>query len=116
LGAKTGDLAFHVDTSAPWILHLSRGGLMLPTEEFLEAFNGFEECFHVFHGATVDKKPDVFKRLHSMLERNFKDRWPSDVLMLYARVRTFIRIKALNSRLKLEEATRNMKQLAQHIS
>ena len=87
---------------------------MLPTEEFLEACRLFEHCFHQFH-----RKPDVLQRLFIPLENKFKDNWPSDVLMLYARVRTFIRIKALNCKLKLAEGdsvTRKFKQIAQHIS
>jgi hypothetical protein len=67
----------------------------------------------------VDQKPDVMNRLCALLERNFKDEWPSDVLMLYARVRTFIRIKALNNKEKLAEGdskTRKYKQIAQFMS
>ena len=92
---------------------------MLPTEEFFDACREFEERVHFFHGDVVCKKPDVMKKLHTLLERDFKDSWPSDVLMLYARVRTFIRIKALNYRLKLAETdsmTQKFKQIAQHIS
>jgi hypothetical protein len=117
LGSKTCDVPLDITTSAPWILHISSGGLMLPTEEFLTVFHQLEEKFNMFHGAKVDKKPDVIKRLHIILERAFKDT-PSAILLMYARVRTFIRIKALNCKLKLVEADstiRKLKQIGQHM-
>ena len=117
LGTKSSNLPFCEKSLAPWVIHLSKGGLIVPSDEFLHACSNFEQEFLKFHGEEIDQKPDVFNRFHSVLVTKFGDNWPSEVLMLFARTRTFIRIKALNHQLKVQEAQaklRKLKQLGQH--
>ena len=84
-----------------------------------EAVKEFEILFTSFHGNEIDKAPRVIERFHSLLEQKYGCNWPSEVLLLYSRVRTFIRIKALNYQLKLDEANakiRDLKQKGQFLS
>ena len=104
LGTKTCDLAAEdVPSGARWIYLLSRGNLTVPSEEWVDLFKLFEVVFSSIHNGkgvarrdgTVDhlsRAPGVVKKLADTL--CFK--WPRldrRVIELYARLRTFIRMR-----------------------
>ncbi len=98
-------------------MHLSKGGLHMPDSNFLEACKAFDRLFVAFHGHEVDQEEMVIDRFYQKLAEAFGRQWPEDVLALFARVRTFIRIKALNKYLQVDEASakfRKLKQYGQH--
>ncbi len=84
---------------------------------FLEASKEFERLFVEFHGDNIDRNDMVIKRFYEKLAAAFGSQWPRDVLMLYTRVRMFIRITALNKCIEVDAASakfRRLKQLAQY--
>ncbi len=115
LGQKTCDLNFIHGTSSPWIVHLSNGGLTVPAEDFFEACCKFEKSFVAFHSShknLIDQEPDVISRMHRQLVCHFPE-WPSDVLLFFAKTRTFIRLKYVNHNLKVQEAKAKLRKLKQ---
>jgi hypothetical protein len=112
LGSRTNTVPYF-DTRAsvmPWIFRISRGGLVAPSIEFFKACKEFEEAFQNFHGKNIDSEPDVMNRLLHIFESKFS--WPTEVMLLFIKARTFIRIKALNQKLKLQEAKEKMRRLS----
>ena len=102
------------DVRTPWIKHLSYGGLTIPSDVFVTACNQFEEHFINFHGChknTIDQDENVIKRMCDVLEKNYPD-WPREVLMLFSKTRTFIRIKYLNHKIKATEAKAKLRHLS----
>ena len=91
---------------------------MIPNDVFLFACHGFEREFNKFHNNHknhVDENPNVIKRMTDVLKNSFPS-WPEDILKLYVKTRTFIRIKYLNNVLRATEAKaklRNLKQKGQ---
>lgn len=116
LGSKTfhGSQADH----APWIMEISRGGLTIPSLEFVEQCHQFEKVFNEFHGSDLDREPNVLQRLTEKLSRTFPE-VPHDLLSLFGQTRTFIKIKSLNRNLQLSELKqkrRNLKQIGQFVT
>ncbi|KAF0297805.1 Transposable element P transposase [Amphibalanus amphitrite] len=104
LGTRTCDMAEEdVPSGARWIYLLSRGHLTVPSEQWLENFKEFEVVFCAIHrgqgmarrNGTLDqlsRAPGVVKTLSDTLCL----RWPrldERVISLYARLRTFIRLR-----------------------
>ena len=115
LGQKTTDISAFTPHTSPWISALSRGGLVVPSEEFLAQIYKMEKMFISIHKDKVSLQQDVIKNFYKLLLSEFPD-LPSALLKKYARTRTFIRIRHLNNQLKVEEtttATRKRKQLFQ---
>ena len=103
------------EISTPWIKHLSNGGLIVPSDVFMLACSDFEREFVRFHGSHpngIDQDFNVISRMHSQLVKTFPS-WPEDILMLFAKTRTFIRIKYLNNQLKSGGGKNKLRQLKQ---
>ena len=120
LGSKSSDVDINKsDISTPWIKHLSNGGLIVPSDVFVAGCHEFEKIFNNFHNCHkngIDQNPKVITRLNEVLIQKFPS-WPKDLLCLFGKTRTFIRIKYLNNQLKSGEAKANireLKQLGQH--
>ena len=115
LGSKTSEFPLQHESSTPWLFHLSRGGLTVPNDAFLESCKGFEDDFNAFHGNEVDRGEKVIKRFGDILCHKYGKLYPEDVLRFFSKVRTFIRIKALNYKMHVQaEKVRSLKQSAQH--
>ena len=82
--------------------------LFMPALSLKKKINDFHNC----HKNKVDQNPDVISCMHTVLVDNFPD-WPSAVLMLFAKTRTFIRIKHLNNEIKALDAKFKLRQLKQ---
>ena len=96
--------------------HLSKGGLSIPSSKLVNILGNFEAEFQQFHGDTIDKKPQVISCFHRYLCDAYNVGLDSKVIFCYAKLRTFIRIKALNDNIKLNFARaqiRKYKQLSQ---
>ncbi len=61
LGCKTSQPQSDDEITSPWILHLSRGGLLMPGSSFLEASKEFESLFVEFHGDNIGKNDMVIE-------------------------------------------------------
>ncbi len=82
-----------------WIDVLSKGGLFKPAAWWLDTIREFEVVFWALHGNAASKVTRVIGRLRNMLEKRFPHVHPA-VVRLYARTRTFIRIRHLNGQLR----------------
>ena len=88
-----------------WTQVHGNGRLTLPSYEWLNKFKQFEEYFLVFHRKQAGQKFDfnrsigVCAGLEEILEENFPNT-PKEIFKLYVKVRTIIRIRAINSELK----------------
>ena len=115
LGSRTCDMDISSDTSSTWIESLSRGGLTVPSDSFLIACHAFEKEFNLFHNSHenhVDEGLNVTKRMTSLLMSKHPS-WPEDILKLFVKTRTFIRLKYLNNLLKATGAKAKLRQLKQ---
>lgn len=113
LGCKTRDLVNPGQTISPWISALSRGGLTLPSDSFLKQVRLFEEVFKDIHGKNgLNAQYRVMETTEKQILGRFKS-VPAEVVKKYVRTRTFIRIKFLNQKVKVEkEAKRKSRDLA----
>ena len=116
LGEKSSEVPFFPKSSAPWITSLSRGGLVVPSESFVAQIYQMEKIFRAIHSDTISLEKEIIGQLHKVLLSKFPD-LPSKILKKFSRTRTFIRIRFLNTRLKMIEeeknAARKRKQLSQ---
>ena len=102
-----------------WLLTISNGRLIHPSEDLHKDGHQFEEAFLEFHACPerVDMKPFVLDRLTDKLVRVFKDKYERKILDFYSLFRTSIRIGDLNKELANREARllgpRDHKQLGQ---
>ena len=104
LGTRTADVSAEaVPPDARWIQLISRGGLTVPSREWLGTFHQLEATFCALHlGKGMprrSKEPDHLSRqpgVVSGLVAILRDRWPRldlKVLTRYARLRTMIRMR-----------------------
>ena len=116
LGNKSSDKdKVQSEISTPWIKHLSYGGLTVPSDVFVVACHGFEKefkSFHDLHKNGMDQNPNVIERMHNILIKAFPS-WPEDILLLFVKTRTFIRMKYLNNQLKASGSKSKIRQLKQ---
>jgi hypothetical protein len=103
LGTKTRDKTDFEQSDSPWITALSRGGLTLPSNDFLKQIFLFEKIFKEIHGTNgLNTQYKVMGTTISHISAKFPD-FPFEIIKTYVRTRTFIRIKYLNQRLKKEK-------------
>lgn len=116
LGQKTCDMPIFPKSSAPWITALSRGGLVVPSDDFLAKIYAMEKVFHGMHGSEISPEKFIIKKLSARLADKFPS-VPEVVVKKYAKTRTFIRLKFLNCKLAIAKgeaiAERKRKQLSQ---
>ncbi len=107
--AEDGALDPKVD--CPWIDVLSYGGLTRPSTSWLEQFQRFEGEFYNMHSMSISREPLVIQRLEATLKVKFPE-VAEDIVKLYAKTRTHIRIKFLKHEFKSSsEQLRNQKKL-----
>ena len=102
LGQKTSEFLLFERTTSPWISSLSKGGLVLPSEEFLSKIYQMERIFQAVHSDTISGECNVIKKLSKLLKRDIPS-VPEEVLNKFAKTWTFIRLKFLNCNLKLSQ-------------
>lgn len=116
LGQKTSDYSVFEETTAPWITALSKGGLVVPSEEFLSKVYQMEQIFLSVHGSEISKEHRAIEKLSSLYIKKVPS-VPKEVAKKFAKTRTFIRLKYLNCKLHLAQgegiARRKRKQLEQ---
>uniref|UniRef100_A0A0K2T465 Putative LOC100569726 [Acyrthosiphon pisum] n=1 Tax=Lepeophtheirus salmonis TaxID=72036 RepID=A0A0K2T465_LEPSM len=114
---KTSDIYLNDHGLTPWIYHLSRGGLMVPSNYFLKDWEVFDQKFKEFHLPLLDRHPKVIERFCQVLEDSFGDKYDKAILNLFAKTRTMIRIRYLNAQLEFNtggsEKIRGKKQIGQ---
>ncbi len=94
----------------PWIDQYSYGALTKPSEEWFERMKKFEKVFKSFHGEGISREKGIIRCLQEVLLREFPY-VPKDVLNLYAKTRTHIRIKYLKTKNVCANDTRNQKKM-----
>jgi len=116
LGQKTSDSSVFEKTLSPWIDALSKGGLVVPSEDFLCKVYQMEQIFRAVHGTNILGECNIIKKLSNLYIRELPS-LPEEVLKKFAKTRTFIRLKYLNCKLKFDHgesvARRKRKQLEQ---
>lgn len=104
LGAPSAS-AQSVSVAALWTRLISFGRLTVPTEDFYSTFKEMNSEFCVLHALETDGlscKPGVTREV-SVLTKKFPHLHPK-VISSFARVRTFIRMNAINSRNRARRA------------
>jgi len=119
LGQRSAEIPVLKKNTAPWISVLSRGGLVVPSENFMSQIYEMEKVFRLIHKDSISLQPKVISNFHKILVKKFPS-LPRNLLKKYARTRTFIRIRFLNSQLKSIEndknAARKRKQISQFLN
>jgi hypothetical protein len=80
----------------PWMREISRGGLICPTQTFIDQIKQFEVHFKAVHGEKLSKSRNVIKTLYDRI-CNAYPCFPSVIIRKYVRCRTFFRIRYENS-------------------
>jgi len=102
-------------SNALWIATLSRGGLTVPSEQFLRTVQTFELVFKEIHGDGLNTQYKVMETNIQIISSRFPT-VPVEVVKKYVRTRTFIRIKHLNLLLKAEKDLRRNKRKLKHFT
>uniref|UniRef100_T1IQE0 Transposable element P transposase n=1 Tax=Strigamia maritima TaxID=126957 RepID=T1IQE0_STRMM len=105
LGTPTGQLEISKIDKQKWIQILSKGGLRVPSPEWLATIKDFEVNCADFHGNNIAKTENVMKSLISILENKFPQ-VDKHVISVYVRTRTFIRIRHMNTEMKAFQAAK----------
>ena len=117
LGIRSSDKNWdwnQTESLAPWIFKLSRGGLKVPTNEFLSDMECFEYEFIKFHGLhELSRKANIIREFEEILWNKFgpstRFEYSKKLLSLFARSRTFFRLRNLIQKLKDKKAEQNAK-------
>ncbi|XP_011884118.1 PREDICTED: uncharacterized protein LOC105571260 isoform X2 [Vollenhovia emeryi] len=101
-GNPTRDLG-SLDNSE-YIMMLSRGGLMYPSEEFLKVANIMDDVFEKFHGPNQLKLKTkyIFRKVADLVMEKY-DSIPRDALLCLVRTRTYIRLRKWNIQIREED-------------
>ena len=93
-----------------WLERLSHGGLYVPSPQWLQQVQDFDVVFCAMHGADIDRRPGVIKRLREDLEVKYP-RIDPRVVRKYAVTRTHLRLRLLQRKLteQRKETERNAK-------
>jgi hypothetical protein len=110
LGSRTSEQYAFAQATAPWISTLSRGGLTVPSVQFMENILAFEELFKEIHGDGLNTQHKVMQTTIEYITLKFPS-IPNEIIKKYVRTRTFIRIKFLNHQLKAEDEARKLRNL-----
>ena len=102
LGNKTGTFPSHDPNGdrynyiTTWIFHVSKGGLMVPENKFLNYCQLFEQEFLKFHGEQgINREKRILDKLTEILTAKFGQDFNKKVLAFFVKVRTFIRMKTM---------------------
>ena len=85
--------------SCGWLERLSRGGLYVPSQQWLEQVVAFDVVFCTMHHPDIDREPGVIRRLQESLEAKFP-RVDQRVVRKYAVTRSHLRMRHLQRELK----------------
>ena len=121
LAEKTGNMWPFIPDYCPWISMRSRGGLRVPSKNFLSLVFKVYEIFCKYHGDKIRKSFGVKKQFHELMCKTFPN-VPADLLFAIVKTLTHIRVREINLQLKksCEEArhgskvARAKKQIKQH--
>lgn len=86
--------------SDDWISIISNGGLTRPSQEWLQKVVQFEVMYGSFRGTTFSKQQQIINTLAKLNKSKFPEVYMK-IISLYARTRTFIRIRYMNKEIKL---------------
>ena len=116
LGKKTKEILQKSSINS-WIMRISEGGLIAPSEEFLCHVVQFEAEFKLFHKITkwnsINRDSWVIDKFAQRLLDKFGDIYDEKIYALFAKTRTHIRIKQINRKQQqLDEKERAKKRLA----
>ncbi|XP_046683531.1 uncharacterized protein LOC124369548 [Homalodisca vitripennis] len=95
-----GDYTYKSESSPAnersWIRHLSKGGLVEPSEQWIQISQVCEQEFNIFHGEKRIKKDiNIVKDLVAKVSQKV-EHFPLEVITSYIKMRTIIRMKDLN--------------------
>ncbi|KAF0306299.1 Transposable element P transposase [Amphibalanus amphitrite] len=118
LGAPSAH-AEDVPVQALWTRLRSVGGMTVPTESFLELCRELETCFcayHAMHPDGLSRERGVIRNATRMMVEKYSRSVPCDkILKVFVRVRTFIRLRTVNSTRRAETlAKRKVRKLRHH--
>jgi hypothetical protein len=100
-----------------WIQFISRGHLLQPSNELLQAAHVMETLFLAFHGPEIRKTSNIVQTLVAMIHDKIKNNFhvPQEVLTCLVRTRTYIRIRELNKSVMKQQlknkSTKKMKKI-----
>lgn len=87
--------------SDDWISIISNRGLTRPSQEWLQKVVQFEVMYGSFRGTTFSKQQQIINTLAKLNKSKFPEVYMK-IISLYARTRTFIRIRHVNKEIKLK--------------
>ena len=103
LGTKTGEILQKSSINS-WIMKISEGGLIAPSEKFLCDIIKMEAEFKSFHNITswnsINRGAWVIDRFAQRLYEKFGKLYDPKIYALFAKTRTHIRIKQINRKQK----------------
>ena len=103
LGSKTGEILQKSSINS-WIMRISEGGLIAPSEKFLCDIIKMEAEFKSFHNITswnsINRGAWVIDRFAQRLYEKFGNLYDPKIYALFAKTRTHIRIKQINRKQK----------------
>lgn len=104
-----GDPTRNLESSEiDYISILSRGGLMYPSETFMNASHIMEKEFNKFHGCGLSKEKNIFQKVAETVY-NSVNGIPLNVILCLVRTRTYLRLRNMNKELFIESLSRNKK-------
>lgn len=81
-----------------WILYASKGNLIVPSAEMLQAAKLMETMFKKIHGNSFCKEDNIIKKVVNACLDNGDLPIPLEVLRYMVRTRTYIMVRALNAK------------------
>ena len=102
------------ESLAPWIFNISRGGAKVPYNDFMLDMENFEYEFIKFHGLhDLSRSPNIIRDFEEILIKKFgptsEFEYSKKLLSLFARSRTFFRLRNLIQKLKDKKMEENAK-------
>ena len=89
-----------------WISCISRGNCMHPSTEFMKVAEVMNTEFEIFHGSSLSMEDKIFDKLTSIVSSKTKFIFPVEVIACLVRTRTYIRLRNINFKIKMDNTSR----------
>ena len=96
LGTKTSEAPQCDLDNSPWLRLISKGGLYVPHQDWMDDFRKFEAEFQAYHGKNIRRHGKIIDKFASILESKYGDKYDKSVYKFFAKFRTCMRVKTLN--------------------
>lgn len=94
--------------SDDWISCFSKGNCLYPSPSFQKTAQIMNEEFNKFHGDLFSRESKIFDKLTNIVLEKLNNNFPKQVIACLVRTRTYIRLRAKNKEIVLNDFAKKL--------